>query len=92
MWFSCNCIRTRSKNFKKLKKNVKLNKSKNINLINSAIYTKNSILKFTRVKDNLTGSHISKRKKSYGRKRKIFLLKRLISGKLLIILILLKWI
>jgi len=58
--------------FKKLKKNVKLNKSKNINLINSAIYTKNSILKFTRVKDNLTGSHISKEKKSYGRKENIF--------------------
>ena len=57
--------------FKKLKKNVKLNKANNINLINSAIYTKNSLLKFTRVKDNLTGSHISKEKKSYGRKENI---------------------
>jgi len=57
--------------FKKLKTNIKLNNSKNVKLINSAIYLKNTTLKFTRVKDNLMASHISNEKKSYGRRENI---------------------
>ena len=57
--------------FRKLKSNIELNKANNVKLVNSAIYIKNTILKFTRVEDNLTASHIFNKKKSYGRKKNI---------------------
>lgn len=54
--------------FKKLKKNIDINKCKNVILINKAIYNKTGSMKFTRVNDNLTGSHLGKLKKSYGKR------------------------
>jgi FkbM family methyltransferase len=56
------------KTFLQLKKNTKLNKLKNIKLYNSAIFNKKGIFNFTRVHDNLTGSHITTEKESYGPK------------------------
>lgn len=52
--------------FLRLKKNIKLNKLKNIKLYNLAIFNKKAILNFMRVHDNLTGSHIASEKESYG--------------------------
>ena len=52
----------------KLKKNIILNKCKNVKLYNLAIYSKSSKMNFTRVKDNLTGSHLGNLKNSYGEK------------------------
>jgi FkbM family methyltransferase len=57
--------------FYQLKKNIKKNKCKLVKLIKAAIFNKNKYLKFTRVHDNLTGSHISSQKKSYGNKSSI---------------------
>ncbi len=54
--------------FKKLKNNIKINKCKNVILVNKAIYNKTGSMKFTRVNDNLTGSHLGKLKKSYGKR------------------------
>lgn len=54
--------------FLKLKKNIKKNKITNIKLNNNAIFNKNITLNFTRVLDNLTGSHITSEKKSFGPK------------------------
>jgi FkbM family methyltransferase len=52
----------------KLKKNIILNKCKNVKVYNAAIYNKSGVMRFTRVKDNLTGSHLGNLKKSYGEK------------------------
>ena len=57
--------------FKKLRQNLKLNKCKNVKIINKAIYTKSKNLRFVRVTDNLTGSHVLNYKKSYGNKKLI---------------------
>lgn len=54
--------------FLKLKKNIKLNKLKNVKIYNSAIFSVNTTLNFTRVHNNLTGSHITSEKASYGPK------------------------
>ena len=57
--------------YNQLKKNIKNNKCRFVKLIKVAVYNKNKFLKFTRVHDNLTGSHISSEKKSYGNKSSI---------------------
>lgn len=57
--------------FKRLKKNILENKCKNVYPKNLAIFDKSTKLKFTRVINNLTGSHISSEKKSYGKKNHI---------------------
>ena len=57
--------------FSKLKANIKLNKIKNIKLVNKAVYTNNKTVKFTRVFDNMFSSHISAEKSSYGMKKEI---------------------
>jgi FkbM family methyltransferase len=57
--------------YNQLKKNIKNNKCRFVKLIKAAVYNKNKFLKFTRVHDNLTGSHISSEKKSYGNKSSI---------------------
>jgi len=57
--------------FNKLKANIKLNKIKNIKLVNKAVYTNNKTVRFTRVFDNIFGSHISAEKSSYGMKKEI---------------------
>tara|TARA_B110000977_G_C10957523_1_gene447221 strand:+ start:16 stop:867 length:852 start_codon:yes stop_codon:yes gene_type:complete len=57
--------------FSKLKTNIKLNKIKNIKLVNKAVYTNNKTVKFTRVFDNMFSSHISCEKSSYGIKKEI---------------------
>tara|TARA_B110000459_G_scaffold196745_1_gene239216 strand:+ start:90 stop:941 length:852 start_codon:yes stop_codon:yes gene_type:complete len=57
--------------FSKLKANIKLNKIKNIKLVNKAVYTNNKTVKFTRVFDNMFSSHISSEKSSYGIKKEI---------------------
>ena len=57
--------------FSKLKANIKLNKIKNIKLVNKAVYTNNKTVKFTRVFDNMFSSHISCEKSSYGIKKEI---------------------
>ncbi len=57
--------------FKRLKKNILENKCKNVYPKNLAIFDKSTNLKFTRVINNLTGSHISSEKKSYGKKNHI---------------------
>jgi len=55
------------KTFKILKKNVKMNKLKNIKLYNFAISNIKKFARFNRIKNNLTGSHISGEKdKIYG--------------------------
>lgn len=55
--------------FKKLKKNIKLNKLKNVKLKKYAVFSKSGQINFTRLNDNLTGSHIENLKKSYGSKK-----------------------
>lgn len=57
--------------FSKLKANIKLNKIKNIKLVNKAVYTNNKTVRFTRVFDNMFSSHISAEKSSYGMKKEI---------------------
>jgi len=57
--------------FSKLRANIKLNKIKNIKLVNKAVYTKEGTVRFTRVIDNMFSSHISGEKTSYGKKKKI---------------------
>lgn len=57
--------------FKRLRKNILENKCKKVHLKNLAIFDKSTKLKFTRVINNLTGSHISTEKKSYGKKNYI---------------------
>lgn len=52
--------------FKKLKKNIDINKANKVKLKNNAIYNRAGKINFTRVKNNLTGSHLGKLKKSYG--------------------------
>ena len=55
------------KTFKILKKNVKINKLKNIKLHNCAISNIKKFAKFNRIKNNLTGSHIvGEKNKVYG--------------------------
>lgn len=53
--------------FKKLKENIKLNNLDKIKIKNFAVFDKSGKINFTRVNDNLTGSHIENLKKSYGR-------------------------
>jgi FkbM family methyltransferase len=64
--FNVSAFEPDPKTFIKLKKNLKLNKLKNVKLYNKAIFSNNSNLNFTRVHNNLTGSHITSEKKSYG--------------------------
>jgi len=45
--------------FKQLKKNIKINKCKNIKLFNKAIFDKTKNIKFTRVINNTAANHIS---------------------------------
>ncbi|OUU53607.1 MAG: hypothetical protein CBC25_00060 [Pelagibacteraceae bacterium TMED65] len=47
------------RHFKQLKKNVKLNKCKNITFFNNAIFDKKSDVQFTRVINNTAANHIS---------------------------------
>jgi hypothetical protein len=55
------------KTFKILKKNVKMNKLKNIKMYNCAISNIKKFTKFNRIKNNLTGSHIlGEKNKIYG--------------------------
>ena len=54
--------------FQRLKKNIKLNKCKKIKIFNLAVYNKSGFVNFTRVKQNVTASHISVDKDSYGNK------------------------
>jgi FkbM family methyltransferase len=55
------------KTFQITKKNIKINKLKNVKLFNCAISNIKKIATFTRIKNNLTGSHISGAKnKVYG--------------------------
>ena len=57
--------------FKRLKKNILENKCKNVYPKNLAIFDKSTNLKFTRVINNLTGSHISSEKKKLWKKNHI---------------------
>ena len=49
--------------FKKLKKNILLNNLDKIKIKNFAVFDKSGKINFTRVNDNLTGSHIENLKK-----------------------------
>ncbi len=54
--------------YSRLKKNISLNKCKNVKVYNKALYNRSGLMTFVRVKDNLTGSHLGNLKKSYGEK------------------------
>ena len=54
-------------NFQELKKNIKLNKCKNVKIFNSAISDKDGFKKFVKICDNTTGNHLlGKKKNLYG--------------------------
>ena len=61
-----------TKHFERQKKNIKINKCKNIKLFNKAVFNKSGSIRFNRILGNTTSSHIENlKKKPYGKIEKI---------------------